>query len=114
MTTPRFADIATFFRLPIEKNLAELEKLVAKIERNGQGEVVEVGLDEIKITEAALVHHKRMTKLKILYFNDTKVTDVGVSAYQGAGQSAGTLDRLPPDRRRRTDVPRGADSPEEA
>ena len=35
MTTPRFADIATFFRLPIEKNLAELDYCICGIPWDG-------------------------------------------------------------------------------
>tara|TARA_B100000575_G_C23063898_1_gene612540 strand:+ start:109 stop:1047 length:939 start_codon:yes stop_codon:yes gene_type:complete len=35
MTTPRFADIATFFRLPIEKNLAKLDYCICGIPWDG-------------------------------------------------------------------------------
>ena len=46
MTTPRFADIATFFRLPIEKNLAKLDYCICGIPWDGElFEVDALGLE---------------------------------------------------------------------
>ena len=57
--------------------------LGAKIERNQQGEVVEVDLNGTQVTDAGLVHLKGMTKLKELGLEGTGVTDAGVMHLKG-------------------------------
>ena len=59
--------------------VAALKKLGAKIERNEQGEVVEVSLRlSTSITDAGLVHLKGLPNLQNLSLFGTKVTDAGL------------------------------------
>ena len=55
-----------------------LEKLGAKIERNEQDDVAGVKLYGTQVTDAGLVHFKRLTNLKSLSLRDTQVTDAGL------------------------------------
>ena len=81
--------------------VAALKKLGAKIERNEQGEVVEVSLrlskkstfagrtmhrhQSTKITDAGLVHLKGLTKLQTLnLFACDKITDAGIAELKKA------------------------------
>ena len=74
----------------LEESLAAQEKIGAKIERNDQGEVVEVGLREIQITDAGLVHLKGLANLQILNLYNTQITDAGIA--QLAGMNLKILD----------------------
>ena len=53
------------------------------IERNDQGEVVEVHLVGLKVTDAGLVHLKGMTKLETLKLQLTNITDAGLVHLKG-------------------------------
>ncbi|MCH2587719.1 MAG: hypothetical protein MK004_04515 [Planctomycetales bacterium] len=81
--------------------IAVLEEFGAKIERNEQGEVVEVSLrlskkstfagrtmhrhQSTKITDAGLVHLKGLTKLQTLnLFACDKITDAGIAELKKA------------------------------
>ena len=59
--------------------VAALKKLGAKIERNEQGEVVEVSLMNRKLTDAGLAHLKGLNNLTGLLLAGTKVTDAGLA-----------------------------------
>jgi len=96
-------------------NVAALKKLGSLIERNEQGEVVEVdfavvddftdaGLVHLKgltslqtlnlsgsITDAGLVHLKGLDKLQTLYLNGTSMTDAGVRHLKDAEATCETL-----------------------
>ena len=64
--------------------VAALKKLGAKIERNEQGEVVEVSLRlSTSITDAGLVHLKGLPNLQNLSLFGTKVTDAGLVHLKG-------------------------------
>ena len=63
--------------------VAALKKLGAKIERNEQGEVVEVSLMNRKLTDAGLAHLKGLNNLTGLLLADTKVTDAGLAHLKG-------------------------------
>ena len=60
-----------------------LKKLGAEIERNEQGEVVNVFLFDTKITDAGLVHVKGLTKMEALVLGGTIVTDAGLVHLKG-------------------------------
>ena len=71
------------------ESVAALEKLGAKLKRNGQGEIVMVGLvmvslpntpDVTQVTDADLVHLKGLTNLELLSVGGTLLTDAGGSA----------------------------------
>ena len=70
-------------RRPTSRLLKRLKKLGAEIERNKQGEVVEVDLRTSKITDTGLVHLKGMTGLQVLYLTDAKITDAGLVHLKG-------------------------------
>jgi len=61
----------------IQLLLPLLKKLGATIERDGQGEILSLGLSNTQITDAALVHLKGLTKLQRLDLYRTQVTDAG-------------------------------------
>ena len=68
--------------------VAALKKLGAKIERNEQGEVVEVSFRgrfgrRTKITDAGLVHLKGLTNLQTLTLGASQVTDAGLVHLKG-------------------------------
>ena len=67
--------------------VAALKKLGAKIERNEQGEVVEVSLMNRRITDAGLAHLNGLVKLETLtiYFA-TQITDAGLAHLKGLTQ----------------------------
>ena len=56
-----------------------LEKLGATIERNSEGEVVNVYLNNTQITDAGLVHLKGMTNMQNLDLTFPRITDAGVA-----------------------------------
>ena len=62
--------------------VSALEKLGAAIERNEEGEVVEVSARTTlfggKVTDAGLVHLKRLTNLQQLFLGAPKITDAGL------------------------------------
>ena len=64
-------------------NVAALKKLGSLIERNEQGEVVEVNLVDTKITDAGLVHLKGLTNLQTLGLGFTKITGTGLVHLKG-------------------------------
>jgi len=64
--------------------VAALKKVSAKIERNEQGEVVEVNLGgNTQITDAGLANVKGLTQLQSLNLNGTKITDAGLEHLKG-------------------------------
>ena len=63
--------------------VAWLEKLEAGIERNEQGEVIDVSLNGTDVTDGGLAHLKGLTKLKVLQIIDTQITDAGLSHLKG-------------------------------
>ena len=63
--------------------VAALKKLGANIERNEQGEVVEVSLRGTKITDAGLVHLKGLTELQKLNLSRSNITDAGLVHLKG-------------------------------
>ena len=60
-----------------------LKKLGAEIERNEQGEVVNVFLFDTKITDAGLPHLKGLTSLQTLNLDLTEITDAGLVHLKG-------------------------------
>ena len=58
--------------------IAVLEEWGGKIERNEQGEVVEVELRFKDITDAGLLHLAGLTNLQTLTLHSTKITDAGL------------------------------------
>ena len=63
---------------PQDSVVDALEKLGAGIERNEQGDVVGVYLQNTPITDAGLVHLAGLTNLQTLSLRDTPVTDAGL------------------------------------
>ena len=67
------------------ESVAVLEKLGAKLYRNGQGEIVNVNLSNKKdVIDAALVHLTGLTSLTYLGLSDTQVTRAGVAELKKA------------------------------
>jgi hypothetical protein len=62
---------------------AALEKLGAKLERNGQGKVTGVDLSRSRITDAGLGHLKGLTNLEQLNLNDSRITDAALVHLKG-------------------------------
>ncbi|MEO2021815.1 MAG: hypothetical protein ABGX05_08295 [Pirellulaceae bacterium] len=67
-----------------QEAIAALEQLGATIGKDENGNVVSLSLIGTKITDAGLVHLKRLTKLQRLGLEFTKVTDAGVADLQKA------------------------------
>ena len=68
----------------LRKAMAAIEKLGGKLVVDEGYDVVIVDLSATKVTDAGLVHLKRLTKLKYLNLRDTKVTDASVKKLQQA------------------------------
>ena len=49
------------------------------IEKDSQGEVVEVHLDQTRVTDAGMVHLEGMTNLQTLSLSNTDITDLGLT-----------------------------------
>ena len=63
--------------------IAVLQGHGGKIERNDQGDVVELKLAGTNITDTGLVHLKGFTKLEKLNLRFTKITDAGLVHLKG-------------------------------
>lgn len=53
------------------------------IEKDSQGEVVGVGLDQTRVTDAGMVHLKGMPNLQTLSLTYTDITDLGLTHIKG-------------------------------
>ena len=67
-----------------EEAIAALEQLGGTIGKDANGNVVSLSLIGTTITDAGLVHLKRLTRLQRLVLDFTKVTDAGVADLQKA------------------------------
>ena len=67
-----------------EEAIAALEQLGGTIGKDANGNIVSLSLIGTTITDAGLVHLKRLTKLQRLVLDFTKVTDAGVADLQKA------------------------------
>lgn len=68
----------------VQFSVAALESLDAKITRDEQREVVKVDLTLSEISDADLVHLKRLTNLQELELSDNQVSNSSVSQLQKA------------------------------
>ena len=64
-------------------SVAALEKLGAYVIRNEQDDVVQIQLQRTGITDALMVHLKRLTNLQSLYFRGPKFTNAGLVHLKG-------------------------------
>ena len=53
------------------------------IEKDSQGEVVEVHLDQTRVTDAGMAHLEGMTNLQTLSVSNTDITDLGLTHIKG-------------------------------
>ncbi len=66
-----------------EESVAALEKLGARIERDGQGKIYSIAVGGPQFTDAALVHLKGLTHLKRLFLIGPQFTDAGLVHLKG-------------------------------
>ena len=67
---------------PAAKAVAALEELEASVERNDNGEVVKVHLNNPQVTNAGRAHLVGLTTLEDLGLYDTRITNAGVAELQ--------------------------------
>ncbi len=66
-----------------EESLAALKKLRARIQRNKQGEIVQVDLTNTSITDSGLKHLKGLAKLQRLMLDNDEISDDGLVHLKG-------------------------------
>ena len=60
-----------------------VETLGGSVRHNAQGEIVDVTLFRIQITDAGLAHLTGLTALESLYLRSTQITDAGLALLTG-------------------------------
>ena len=65
-----------------QQAIAEIEKLGGKVRLNSEAKVVAIKLNSPQMTDDGLEHLKGLTNLKLLFLEETKVTDAGVAELQ--------------------------------